>query len=122
VRRPEEGLGGRRAPVDEQPVPVARGQPEPPDVHRLGPPDRVHASQAEVEAIAPQRPQAGGQPVHLEVPLHRLLAPTPGSPARGVEAGREVVGRLVQCRGDLREVLLVAGDEQRVGLGGQVVG
>lgn len=58
----------------------------------------------------------------LDVPVHRLLAEAAGRPARGVEAVGQLGDRLLQALRDGREVLLVAGDQRRFGLGGEAVG
>ena len=52
----------------------------------------------------------------------RLLAGAAGRPALGVEAVGQVGDRLLEALRDGREVLLVGGDQRRVGLGGEVVG
>ncbi len=66
--------------------------------------------------------QASGQPVDLHVPVHRLLAYAAGRHALGIEAVGQVGDRLLEALRDGREVLLVASDQRRVGLGGEVVG
>ena len=58
----------------------------------------------------------------LQVAVHRRLAGAAGRPALGVEAVGEVGERLLEALRDGREVPLVAGDQGRVGLGGEVVG
>lgn len=58
----------------------------------------------------------------LQVPVHRLPADAAGRPALGVEAVGQVGYRLLKALRDGREVLLVAGDQRRVGLGGEMVG
>src|SRR6202035_1072465 len=79
-------------------------------------------SQAQVQTEATQGAQASGQPVDLHVPVHRLLAYAAGRLALGIEAVGQVGDRLLEALRDGREVLLVAGDQRRVGLGGEVVG
>lgn len=64
--------------------------------------------QAQVQTEAAQRAQASGQPVDLDVPVHRLLAEAAGRPARGVEAFGQLGDRLRQALREGREVLLVA--------------
>ena len=127
VGRAEERLGDRGPPVDQQPAAGAVGQAEPPDVDRL----RVaagavvgadHPPEAQVEAEPAQGPQPGRQPVHLGVPVHRLLADAAGRPELGLEAAGEVGDRLLEGVRDRREVPLVGGDQRRVGLGGETVG
>jgi hypothetical protein len=76
-------------------------------------------SEAQVQTEATQGAQASGQPMDLHVPVHRLLAFAAGRLAPGIEA---VGDRLLEALRDGREVLLVAGDQRRVGLGGEVVG
>ena len=76
-------------------------------------------SQAQVQAEATQGAQASGQPVDLHVPVHRLLAYAAGRLALGIEAAGQVGDRLLEALRDGREVLLVAGDQRRVGLGGR---
>jgi hypothetical protein len=121
---PKNGSAARRAPVDEQPTTRGVREPEPADVHRLG--HMVgrtdHVAEAQVQAEATQGAQAGGQPVDLQVPVHRLLAGAAGRPAFGVESLGQVGDRLLEALRDRREVLLVAGDQPRVGLGGKAVG
>nr|BFE70663.1 hypothetical protein GCM10020092_039640 [Actinoplanes digitatis] len=122
MRRAEERLGDRRAPVDEQPAARAVGEAAPPDVHRLGFVRTDHAAQAQVGAEAPQIPKAGGQPEDLLVPVQRPLPGAAGRPACGVEAVGQLGGQLIEALGDGREVLLVAGDQGQLGLGGQALG
>ena len=122
VGRAEEGLGGRRAPVEQQSTAVAVGEAEPSDVHRLGVVGADHVPEAEVEAEAAQRPQAHGQAVDLLVTVHRLL---PGASGR-LELDRQPLGevgdRVLQARLDGGEVRLVGGDQRRVCLGREPVG
>ena len=79
-------------------------------------------SEAQVQTEATQRAQASGQPVDLHVPVHRLLANAAGRLALGIEAVGQVGDRVLEALRDGREVLLVAGDQRRVGLGGEVFG
>ena len=58
----------------------------------------------------------------LEVPVQRLLARAAGRLTLGVETVGQVGDRLLEAVRDPREVLLVGGDQRRVGLGGEVVG
>ena len=121
VGRSEERLGRGGAPVDQQPATGAVREAKSSDVHRLG----VRAddvSEAQVQTEATQGAQASGQPVDLHVPVHRLLADAAGRPALGVEAVGQVGDRLLEALRDGREVLLVAGDQRRVGLADEVVG
>jgi hypothetical protein len=60
--------------------------------------------------------------VNLHVPVHRRLAYAAGRPALGIKAAGQAGDRLLEALRDDREVLLVAGDQRRVGLGGEVVG
>jgi hypothetical protein len=60
--------------------------------------------------------------VDLQVPVHRLLAGATRCPALGIEAVGQLGDRLLEAVRDGREVLLVAGDQRRVGLRGEVVG
>jgi hypothetical protein len=60
--------------------------------------------------------------VDLQIPVHRRLADAAGRLACGIEAVGQVDDRLLEALRDGREVLLVAGDQGRVGLGGEVVG
>ena len=122
VGRAEERLGRGGAPVEQQPTTRAVGEAEPSDVHGLGVVRADHVSEAQVQTEATQGAQAGGQPVDLHVPVHRLLADAAGRPARGVETVGQVGDRLLEALRDRREVPLVAGDQRRVGLGGEVVG
>ena len=124
VRGGEERLGGRRAPVDEQPAAVGVGEPEPTDVRRPSSPVLVvdDAAQAEVEVVAAQRAQPGGQPVHLLVALQGGLAVAHGGPPRLRQALLEVGDRALEPARDPGEVLPVAVDEGRVGLGREGAG
>ncbi len=79
-------------------------------------------SEAQVQTEATQCAQASGQPVDLHVTVHRLPAYAAGRLALGIEAVGQVGDRLLEALRDDREVLLVAGDQRRVGLGGEVVG
>ena len=96
------------------------------DVHGLGVAGyRLRAddaSKTQVQTEATQDAQASGQPVDLHVPVHRLLAYAAGRLELGVEAAGQVGDRLLEALRDGREVLLVAGDQRRVGLGGEAVG
>ncbi len=58
----------------------------------------------------------------LHVPVHRLLPYAAGRLALGLEAVRQVGDRLLKALRDGRELLLVAGDQRRVGLAGEAVG
>ena len=117
VGRSEERLGRGRAPVDQQPAARPVGEAKPSDVHRLGVVCPDDASEAQVQAEATQGTQPGGQPVDLHVPVQCLLADAAGRLPLGVEAGGQVGDRLFEGLRDGREVLLVTGDQRRVGLG-----
>ena len=58
----------------------------------------------------------------LHIPVHRLLAYSAECPALGIEAAGQVGDRLPQGLRDGREVLVIAGDQRRVGLGGEAAG
>jgi hypothetical protein len=60
--------------------------------------------------------------VDLQVPVQRRLAFSTGRLALGIEAPGQLGDRLLEALRDGREVPLVAGDQRRVGLGGEVVG
>jgi hypothetical protein len=60
--------------------------------------------------------------VDLHVPFHRLGAHAAWRLALGLEAAGELGDRLLQALRDGRELLLVAGDQRRVGLGGETLG
>jgi hypothetical protein len=122
VGRSEEGLGHGRAPVDQQPTTRAVGEATSSDVHGLGVVRADHASQAQVHTEATQIPQASSQPADLLVPVQRPPACAAGRLALGVEAVGQVGGHLLEALRDGREVLLVAGDQRRVGLEEEVVG
>lgn len=79
-------------------------------------------SEAQVQTEATQGAQASGQPVDLQVPVHRLPAFAAGRLTLGSEAVGQVGDRLLEALRDGREVLLIAGDQRRVGLGREVVG
>ena len=122
VGRPEERLSRGGAPVEQQPAARAVGEAKPSDVDGLGVVRADDASEAQVKAEAAQDAQPGGQPVDLHVPVHRLLAYAAGCFELGVKAAGQVGDRLLEALRDGREVLLVAADQRRVGLGGEVVG
>lgn len=79
-------------------------------------------SEAQVQAEATQRAQARRQPVDLHVPVHRLAAYAAGRLAFGIQPVGQLGYRLLEALRDGREVLLVAGDQRRVGLGRETVG
>jgi len=60
--------------------------------------------------------------VDLHVPIQRLLANAAGRLALGVEAAGQVGDRLLEALCDGREVLLVDGDQRRIGLGAETLG
>jgi hypothetical protein len=133
VGRAEERLGRRGAPVDQQSATRAVGEAESSDVHRLWIIGADDVSEAEVQAEATHEAQPGRQPVDLLVTVQRLLARATGLPverllvpawslARRLEAVGQVGDRLLDALRDGCEVLLVAGDQRRVGLGGEAVG
>jgi len=117
----EERLGRGGTPVEQQPATRLVREAEPSDVHGLGAVRADHASEAQVQAEAAQDAQASGQPVDLHVPVHRRLADAAGRPALGLEAVGQIGDRLLQALRDGREVLLVVGDQRRVGLGRETV-
>ena len=117
----EERLGRGRAPVDQQPTTFAVGEAEPSDVHRLRVVGADHVAEAQVQPEAAQEAQPSGQPVDLQVPVHRLLADAAGRPALDVEAIGQLGDRPLEGRRDGREVLLVSGDQRRVGLAAEAV-
>jgi hypothetical protein len=69
VSRPEEWLGRRRSPVDQQSAARPVGEAKPSDVAGLGIVYADHAPEAEVQAEATQDAQTSGQAVDLEVPV-----------------------------------------------------
>jgi len=77
---------------------------------------------AQVQTEATQGAQTSSQPADLHVPVHRLLADAAECLARGIEAVGQIGDRLLEALRDGREVLLVAGDQRRGGLGGEMVG
>ena len=79
-------------------------------------------AEAQVEAVALQGAQPGGQPVHLEVAVEGGLTGAGGDSPRGVEPAGQVGDGALETAGDGCEVALVVGDEGRVGLGGEVGG
>ncbi len=121
VGRGEERLGRGGAPVEQQPAARAVGEAEPSDVDGLGVVRADDVSEAEVQAEAAQGSQTTGQPVDLQIPVHRLAADAAGRPALGVETVGQFGDRLLKALRDGREVLLVTGDQRRVGLGGEAV-
>jgi hypothetical protein len=122
VRRREERLGCGGTPVDQQPTTSAVGEADPPDVQRLGALCADHAAKAQVETEATQHPQVSGQPVDLQVPIQRRSPRALWSPALGIEAIRQVGDLLRQALRDGCQVLLVAGDQRRIGLGDKTFG
>ncbi|HSK54811.1 MAG TPA: hypothetical protein VK908_06115 [Jiangellales bacterium] len=122
VGRSEERLSRWRAPVQQEPATCAVGEAESADVHGLGVVRADDVSEAQVESIATQGAQTSCQPVNLHVAVHGLLAGAAGFPARGIDTRRQVGDRALETLRDGREVLLVAGDQGWVGLGGEVVG
>ena len=119
--RPEERLGPGEAPVEQQLTAVAVRQAEPADVQGLGVVRVDDAAQRQVQAEAAQGAQSGGQAVDLQVAVECLLADAAGRLALGVEAFGELGDRVREALGDGGEVLLVGGDQGRIGLGGEVV-
>lgn len=122
VRGREERRGRRGTPVDQQPAARAVGEADASDVQGLGVVGTDHVSKTQVQAEAVQGAQPARQPVDLLVAVHRLPAEAAGVAALGVETGGEFGDRLLEALRDRREVLLVAGDQLRVGFGGQPVG
>ena len=122
VGRREERLGRGGAPVDQEPTTRAICEAEPSDIRGLGAVCADHAAKAEVQAVATQQAQASGQPVNLQVPIQRPLPLAPRGLALGVEALRQVSDLLLQALRDGREVLLVASNQRRVGLGDKMLG
>jgi len=59
--------------------------------------------------------------VNLHVPVQRFLADAARRLALGIEAVGQVCDRLLEALRDGREMLLVAGDQRRVGLGTESV-
>jgi len=80
------------------------------------------APEAQVRAEATQSAQASGRPVDLHVPVQRLLAQAAARAALGIEAGGQIGDRPLEAFRDGRDVPLVAGDQRRVGLGGEPAG
>src|SRR6202042_3803226 len=86
VRRSEERLSGRRTPGEQEPTTSAVREAKSSDVDRLGVVCADDAPEAQVQPEAAQGAQAGGQPVDLRVPVHRLLAYAAGRLELGLEA------------------------------------
>ena len=122
VGRPEERLSRGGTPVEQQLAARAVPEAKPSDVHGVGVVRADDAPEAQVQAEAAQDAQASAQPVDLHIPVHRLLAYATGRLALGSEAAGQVGGRQLEALRDGREVLLVASDQRRVGLGGEAVG
>src|SRR5690606_41429105 len=118
----EEGLGGGRAPVEQQAAAFGIGEADTSDVHRIGAVRGDDPAEAQVQSEAPQCAQAGGESVDLLVAVQCRLPSAAGGTAGRVEAVGEVGDRPLQARGDRREVPFVGGGQRRVGLGGEVVG
>jgi hypothetical protein len=122
VGRSEERLGRGRTPVDQQLTTGAVPEAKPSDVHGLGVVRAHHVPEAQVQSEPAQGAQARGQPVDLHVPVHRPLADAARRLPLGIEAAGQVGDRLLEALRDGREMLLVGGDQSRVGLGREVVG
>jgi hypothetical protein len=122
VGRTEEGLSGGGAPVDQQPSAVAVGQTQSADVERFRIVLVHDVPEAQVQSEAAQSIQPRRELVDLEVAVQRGLPGAAGKLARSIQSGGEAGRRLLEALGDGREVLLVARDEGRVGLRGQVRG
>ncbi len=122
VSRAEERLGRGGTPVEQQPATGAVREAKPSDVDGLRVVRTDHASEAHVQTEATQQAQASGQPVDLQVPLHRLLADAARRLALSIKAIGQVGDRLLEDLRDGREMLLVPGDQRRAGLGDQAVG
>ena len=105
VGRPEERLGRGRAPVDQQSPARAVGETEASDVRGLAVVGADHVSEAQVQAEATQGAQASGQPVDLQIAVHRLLADAAGRRTRDIESVGQVGDRLLEALRDGREVL-----------------
>ena len=119
---PEERFSRRGSPVDQEPATRAVREAKPSDVHGVGVGCADHAPEAEVQTEAAQGAQASGQPVDLHVAVQRLLAYAAWRLALGIKAVGQVGDRLFEALRDGREMLLIARDQRRVGLGGQAVG
>ena len=115
VGRREERLCRGRPPVDKQPATLAVREAESADIDGLGVAGDDDASQAQVQAVAPQHAPASGQPVDRHVPVHAA-----GRPALGVEPLGQLRDRLLEAVRDRREVPFVAADQRRVGLASAV--
>ena len=122
VGRSEERFSRGRAPVDEQPTALAVREAKTSDVQGFGVVSTDDASEAQVQTEASQGTQARGQPADLHVPLQRLLAHAAGRPACGIETVGQLGDRLPEALRDGREMLLVAGNQLRIGLGHEVGG
>ena len=96
VGRAEERLSGGGAPVEQEPATGAVGEAKSSDVHGLGVVGADDVSEAQVQTEATQRAQASGQPVDLQVAVHRRLAVAAGRFARGIEAVGQVGDRLLE--------------------------
>jgi hypothetical protein len=80
-----------------------------------------HVPEAQIEAVAAQRAQAGGQAVDLEVAVEGCLAAAARSPALRVQPGGQVRDRGPQAGRDRPEVGLVVRDQGRVGLDREIL-
>ena len=80
------------------------------------------AAEAEVEVVAAQGSQPGGQPVHLLVALEGGRAVAHRGPPHLRQPLLEVGDRPLEPGGDPGEVLPVAVDQGRVGLGREGAG
>ena len=123
VGRAEERLGRGGAPVDQQPTTRAVGEAEPPDVDGLAvvgarPCARGTGRGRSGAGCAGER-SAGGPPGRDPAPAWPV---PPGALRCGVETVGQVGDRLLEALRDGGEVLLVAGDQRRVGLVGEAVG
>jgi hypothetical protein len=107
---------------EQEPTARAVREAESSDVHGLRVVRADHVSEAHVHTESTEARMASGQPVDLHVPVHRLPAGATGRLARGIEAVGQVGDRPLEALRDGHEVLLVAGDQRRVGVKEEVVG
>ena len=97
VGRAEERLGRRGAPVDSSRRPAPSVRPSRPTYTGSAVVRADHVPEAQVQAEPAQRAQPGGQPVDLEVAVHRLLPGAAGLPCARRRGGR--TGRRSTARG-----------------------
>lgn len=118
----EEGFRSGGAPVDEEMVAVAVGEPEASDPERLAAIGGDDAAHPQVDPVAPERTEATGEAVDLEVTIHGCSAGTSWCEAGRSPALLELCERALEAGRDGAKVVVVSRCQGRVGLGGEALG